>query len=282
MVERALRPRSGSSAKALLLTVLGELVLPHGGTVWTRTVLEVLGLAGVAERNARQATARLAEQGILAGERRGRRTRWCLTADGRELLTTGTERIYSFGADGDDWDDHWLVVLCSVPEEQRAKRHQLRSRLEFEGFGFLAPGVAITPHLDREDVANAVLEDLELVPAAVVLRSEAGSLVSTTEMLHRAWDLDELAERYRTFTERFRRRAPTTDESQLAALVELVHEWRRFPFADPEIPARLLPRSWPGRRAKAVFDERHATWSPPAIRAYQAIESASTVPPTGG
>ena len=72
MVEHALRPRSGSSAKALLLTILGELVLPHGGTVWTQTVVRLLELFDIEERNARQAVARLAEQGIVTNERRGR------------------------------------------------------------------------------------------------------------------------------------------------------------------------------------------------------------------
>lgn len=276
MVERALRPRSGSSAKAMLLTVLGELVLPDGGAVWTQTIVRVLELLGVAERNARQATARLADQGILTNERRGRSTLWRLTPEGTELLVTGTERVYSFGASTDDWDEHWLVVLCSVPKDQRAKRHQLRTRLSFEGFGFLAPGVAITPHLEREDAANTILKDLDLVPAAVVLRSEAGSLVSGSEMLHRAWDLDELGDRYRAFTDTFRRRTPHSDEAQLVALVELVHAWRRFPFADPELPARLLPSSWPGWRAKSMFDERRAAWSPDAHRFYEQIEADSS------
>jgi phenylacetic acid degradation operon negative regulatory protein len=275
MVERALHPRSGSSAKALLLTVLGELVLPHGGTVWTQTVVRLLDLLDVEERNARQAMARLAEQGIVVSERRGRRALWRLTPEGRELLVTGTERIYSFGAATDGWDEHWLVVLCSVPEEQRAKRHQLRSRLSFEGFGFLGPGLAVTPHLDREDAANAIVKDLDLVPAAVVLRAEAGTLVPATEMLHRAWDLDQLADQYQAFDDRFRHRSPTGEEAQLGALIELVHAWRRFPFVDPEIPDRLLPRSWPGRRAKTLFDDRHATWSPAARRCYTAIEAAS-------
>jgi phenylacetic acid degradation operon negative regulatory protein len=276
VVERPLHPRSGSSAKALLLTVLGELVLPHGGTVWTQTVVRVLGLLGIEERNARQALARLAEQGIVASERRGRRALWRLTPEGRELLVTGTSRIYSFGAATDGWDDHWLVVFCSVPEEQRAKRHRLRSRLSFEGFGFLGPGLAITPHLDREDAANAILKDLDLVPAAIVVRAEAGTLVPATEMLHRAWDLDELADAYRAFDDSFRRRSPATDEAQLTALVELVHAWRRFPFVDPEIPDRLLPRSWPGRRAKTRFDSLHAAWSPAAHACYTSLESAST------
>lgn len=275
----ALQPRSGSSAKALLLTVLGELVLPRGGTVWTRTAVHVLGLLDVEERNARQALARLAEQGTLTAERHGRRTLWRLTDEGRELLVAGTQRIYSFGAPSQpNWDEHWLVVLCSVPEDQRAKRHRLRSRLAFEGFGFLGPGFAVTPHLDREDAANAILADLDLVPAAVVLRAEAGTLVPATEILHRAWDLDELADRYRAFTDAFRRRAPRTDEARLAALVELVHAWRRFPFADPEIPDALLPRTWPARRAKSLFDDRHATWSAPAVRRYAALEAASATP----
>ena len=275
MVESALQPRSGSSAKALLLTVLGELVLPHGGTVWTQTVVHLLDRLGVEERNARQALARLAEQGIVASERHGRRALWRLTPEGRELLETGTERIYSFGVATTGWDDHWLVVLCSVPEEQRAKRHRLRSRLSFEGFGFLGPGVAVTPHLDREDAANAILKDLDLVPAAVVLRAEAGTLVPATEVLHRAWDLDDLADQYRAFDERFRRRSPTGEETRLTALVELVHAWRRFPFVDPEIPDRLLPRTWPGRRAKALFDDRHAAWSPAARRRYRSLETAN-------
>lgn len=273
MVQTALQPRSGTSAKALLLTLLGELVLPAGGSVWTQTVVQSLGLLDVGERNARQALARLAAQQIVAPERHGRRTRWSLTPEGRELLVTGTERIYSFGHAEQEWDEHWLVVFCSVPEEHRAQRQRLRSRLSFEGFGWLAPGVAITPHLDRETNANRVLKDLGLVPFAVVLRSEAGSLVPAGELLERAWDLDALADRYQEFIDAFRRRSPGRDDARLAALVELVHAWRRFPFVDPEIPGRLLPVSWPGRSARSVFDDRHQAWSEAARRCYSSLES---------
>jgi hypothetical protein len=56
----SLRPRAGSSAKALLLTVLGELVLPHDGVVWTATLVAALTGLDVEEKNARQAIARLA------------------------------------------------------------------------------------------------------------------------------------------------------------------------------------------------------------------------------
>jgi phenylacetic acid degradation operon negative regulatory protein len=270
-----MRPRSGSSAKALLLTVLGEFVLPHHGSVWTSTVVRSLAALGVEERNARQALARLADQDIVRSRKEGRRARWQLTEHGRELLTTGAERIYGFATEDGAWDGQWLVVLCSVPEEQRAKRHQLRSQLGFAGFGFLAPGVALSPHVDRESVANAVLKELGLLPGAAVFRAEAGKLTSTEELLERAWDLGGLATRYEGFTRTFARRSPRSDRGRFQALTELVHAWRHFPFIDPEIPPGLLPRRWSGRRAKSLFDDRHAAWALAANRWYEQTDLAS-------
>ncbi len=267
--------RAGTSAKALLLTILGELVLPRDGRAWTQSLVDGLATLGVGERNARQAIARVADQGFIDSERVGRRARWCLTAEGRELLTVGTERIYGFGNGGDEWDEHWLVVLCAVPEDQRAKRHHLRSRLAFAGFGFLTPTVAISPHSDREHLANAVLRDLDLVGASAVFHAEAGSLTPARDLLRRAWDLDGLAQEYETFVAAFGGRRPSTDGERFAALVELVHRWRRFPFVDPEIPERLLPRLWPGRRAKQTFDARHADWAPPANALFDSFERAN-------
>jgi phenylacetic acid degradation operon negative regulatory protein len=270
-----LRPRAGSSAKSVLLTLLGELVLPRSGAAWTQSLVDALALLDIEEKNARQALLRLAHQGYIESERLGRRVRWRLTASGRALLTSGTERIYTFGLPGPAWDRRWLVVLCSVPEQQRAKRHQLRSRLEFSGFGFLGAGTAITPHADREDLANAVLADLDLVGGAAVFRAEAGDLVPAADLLRRAWDLDALGRRYDEFLRSYRGRSPGAPDAQLAALVALVHAWRRFPFIDPEIPDELLPANWVGRKAKGFFDERHARWTPGARLAFEQLEDAN-------
>lgn len=275
MPEVSLRPRAGTSGKALLLTLLGEYVLPHQGSAWTSTIVSSLGMLDVEERNARQALARLADDDVVRSAKIGRRSQWHLTAHGRELLTIGTERIYAFGAGGEPWDGRWLVVYCSVPEEQRAKRHQLRSQLSFAGFGFLGPGIAISPHLERETLANNVLKALGLVPGSIVLRAEPGELVSAGELLERAWDLGGLASFYNDFVKAFARRSPRSDEGRFVALTELVHAWRHFPFVDPEIPRELLPRHWPGRRAKDLFDRCHATWAPSANLLYEQFEASS-------
>lgn len=263
-VDREHRPRSEASARSLLLTVLGEFVLSSGGSAWTSVILEALGVLEIEQRNARQAIFRSIQRGLLSSERTGRLARLHLTPSGRHLLEDGAQRIYSFGRYDDSWDGWWLVVLCALPEEQRVTRNQLRTRLEFEGLGFLAPGIAISPHVKTEAAVNSVLKDLDLLPGAVVFRSQVADATDPQHLLHRAWDLDSLSERYRGFIAEFERRSPRSDQARFRSVVELVHAWRRFPFTDPELPARLLPRKWPGRRARDLFDERRADWGPRA------------------
>ena len=260
------------SGKELLLSVLGELLLPNGGSAWTSTLVAVLAEIGISDRNARQAIARLADGGMLRNERLGRRARWHLTSETEEFLTKGAERIYGFGSDSDSWDGHWLMLMCSVPEDQRAERPRLRSRLGFEGFGFLAPGVAICAHIDREAAAARVLDDLGLLADAVLLRSEASTLSPDATLIERAWDLAALGDTYTEFIARFHQRRTTTDPQRCAAVVELVHAWRRFPSIDPELPAQLLPRRWQGHRAKDVFDDCRARWTPGATRWFLKLE----------
>jgi len=57
------RQEGGSgSARSVLLTILGEFVLPTGEAPWTATLLHVAAGLGLAEKSARQALARLAAQ----------------------------------------------------------------------------------------------------------------------------------------------------------------------------------------------------------------------------
>ena len=91
------REMSTFSARSLLMTLLGEYVLPGERSPWTSTIVEALNTDGVEEKAARQALARTAADGWITSERDGRRVRWTLTHEGRQLLTEGAERIFSFG-----------------------------------------------------------------------------------------------------------------------------------------------------------------------------------------
>jgi phenylacetic acid degradation operon negative regulatory protein len=276
MAEAAQKPRSGRSGKALLLTILGEFVLPNGGTVWTSTLIKSLGQLGMTESNARQAAARLAEDTIVTPVRVGRATRWELTDRGQRLLTDGAHRIYEFGATSAEWDRQWVLVVAPVPEELRAKRLLLRNQLGFAGFGFVNAGFAISPHTERLKVAESILASLDIDPVPLVFVANHSETTPDEEIIKRAWDLDALERSYRGFLHEFTRARPTKGPACFSSLVELVHEWRRFPFEDPEIPPELLSNKWPGERAKAVFDEFRAQWSPTAQEWFRNLDSENT------
>jgi phenylacetic acid degradation operon negative regulatory protein len=52
-----------------------------------------------------------------------------------------------------------------------------------------------------------------------------------------------------------------------------VHEWRKFPFLDPDLPAEMLPAGWPRERAHDLFTERHDAWSTTARGYFGSLEA---------
>src|SRR6478752_1489048 len=119
-----LRRRSvgAPAARSMLLTILGEYVLPEYESVWQETLVGALTTLDYRPQAARQALARSVSGGWLDAERHGRRSRVTLTAETAAMLRTGTERIYGFGRPW-EWDGRWLLVVLRVPEDRREVRH---------------------------------------------------------------------------------------------------------------------------------------------------------------
>jgi phenylacetic acid degradation operon negative regulatory protein len=270
------RELGAASARSLLLTVLGEFVLPGGRPVWTATFLDALGVLGVEEKAVRQALARSAAEGWLVGERHGRRTSWRLTSSGRRLLTDGTERIYGFGRPVGEWDGQWLMVLVTVPETSRRLRHLLRTRLSWNGLGNLSTGVWLSPHPEREPEVRQVLHDVGVGETSRIFHARLGDLAEAREVARQAWDLDAVERAYERFLDEVRTLQPADDVETFAAHTRLVQEWRRFPFLDPGLPHRLLPDEWRGAQAAALFHERHSAWRPAADRHWKALDDGES------
>jgi phenylacetic acid degradation operon negative regulatory protein len=272
MVSPALSRRHAAgaeSARGLLLTVLGELVLPAGGAAWTSAFIDVLGRLGVEEKAARQALMRTAADGWLASGRDGRRTRWSLTPDGERLLTEGTDRIYGFTATMPGWDGRWLLVLARTPESDRPARHLLRTRLTWAGLGSPAPGVWVSPHTERAGEVADVLSAAGLRDAHVFVGTRTGH-GDAADLVRQSWDLAAVDAAYAAFRAEFA--APAAGEP-LTRLIELVHAWRRFPSLDPSLPAELLPEPWSGTHAASLFHDRHRAWAPAATAEWTTLDA---------
>jgi phenylacetic acid degradation operon negative regulatory protein len=266
-----------TSARSLLMTVLGEYVLPRQEPVWTSTLVDVLALFDIEEKSARQALTRTSGEGWVRSERAGRRVRWCLTPPGRRLLTEGAERIYAFGRRGSDWDRRWLILLVSIPDSQRDLRHRVRTQLTWAGFGSPAPGVWVSPKVTPPAEAAEIIAELKKGGQAMSFVAAHGDVGDELDMVSRAWDLSGLEEQYEQFIDEFTGLNPGTAVATLRAQTRLVHEWRRFPFLDPRLPRTLLPARWSGEQAAELFHTKHQDWREVAQQHWDTLAGAEQV-----
>jgi phenylacetic acid degradation operon negative regulatory protein len=266
----------------MLFTLLGEFVLPGGGTAWTSAVLAAFARLGVAEKATRQALMRTSNAGWLSAQKIGRRTRWQLTPAANRLFTDGTKRIYELGH-AVTWDGQWVLVQVRIPEADRRTRHVVRTRLSWAGFGSLGPGLWISPHASREAEAVKVLKDAGVASDAHVFLARRTGLSDTSDMLAAAWDLPAIEAEYEQFVADFR--APGLPADPLLRQLELVHAWRRFPALDPSLPRELLPPRWTGLQAAGLFADLHQRWAADAQREWKRLNtsdlSGKARPPTG-
>ena len=249
------------SARSVLFTVLGELVLRTGGEAWTSAFIDVFGRLGVEEKAARQALMRTAADNWLSSERVGRRTLWRLTPAAEQLLRDGTERIFGFTAVAENWDGRWTVVIARTPETGRSARHIIRTRLRWAGFGHVIPGVWLSPRSDRGAEVLQILTQAGL-PDGYLFAAEYQGGGPLTAMVGQAWDLGELTRGYDDFIGEF---SGAVGADPIARVIDLVHAWRRFPWIDPGLPAQFLPAPWSGTAAATLFSRQHAEWADDAI-----------------
>ena len=251
---------SAGSARSLLLTVLGELVLPVGLPVWTSSLLHVLTGVGVEEQTARQAIARGAAAGWITGERHGREVRWEITPAGRQLIEDGARRVYSLSSGTPEWDGRWLILLITIPQSLRTVRKKLYGALSWAGFGNPTPSVWLTPHRERAAEAQRVVADLGLRESTLSFTGASTDVgLSDVEIVQRAWDLEGLVAMYDELLRTYDGVRPEPGDPVLLTHIELVSQWQRFPFVDPQLPEALLP-DWIGRRAAAMFQQLRTDW----------------------
>ena len=124
---------SVGSARSLLLTVLGEFVLPSGQAVWTSALLHALVGVGTAENSARQAIARSASAGWLEGRKDGRQVRWRLTPAGRRVIEAITEaRRRLLGRLLDSWSDEDRRTLAALNRRLADAMKEARALVEMD------------------------------------------------------------------------------------------------------------------------------------------------------
>ncbi|MGW7005120.1 PaaX family transcriptional regulator [Streptomyces sp. NPDC054933] len=252
----------GHAPSSLIVTFFGAYGRAEcDGRVPVATLIRLLGAADIDPQSVRSAVSRLKRRGLLIADRVGAAAAYRLSPDATELLADGDRRIYRRAPA--PTADNWVLAVFSVPESERHKRHLLRSRLARLGFGTAAPGVWIAPAQVYEE-ARHTLERLGLGDYVDLFRGAHLGFEPTERAVRRWWDLDAIAALHRAFLEAqepvleaWSRRSSVPPEDAFRDYLRALDSWRRLPYADPGLPAELLPAEWPGGRAAEVFAELH-------------------------
>ena len=264
--------------RALIVTVYGMYARESAGWFSIASLIRLMAGLGVDEPAVRSAISRLKQRGMLESGRRDGVAGYGLSSRGSQMLARGDRRIFQRPAAAAA--DRWLIVVFSVPEHERARRHTLRSRLSWLGFGTVAAGVWIAPaHLAGETRDVLAADDL----AGYVSLFTAGDLAfgDIREKIGQWWDLDRLAELYQAFIDaaspvlRQWQDGPPAEVGVRAFndYVRVLTAWRRLPFLDPGLPAELLPADWRGARAVELFLHLRDLLEEPARRYVRAVIS---------
>ncbi|MFI5625877.1 PaaX family transcriptional regulator C-terminal domain-containing protein [Nocardioides sp. NPDC051685] len=252
--------------RSIVFDLFGDYVRYVGGEVRMRALVDLLAAFDVGDSTVRVVMNRLRKEQWFDARREGRETVFALNDRSWRMLDEGRERIFTRGSA--EWDRRWSMVIYTVPESDRPLREELRKELAWLGFGTLTASTWLSPW-DRLGMVEDRFGDRGGLRLDL-LRCESAGLAKDREMAARCWDLVALDADYAAWLATYRPRMAAYRAGDLDprdALVErmrLTHDYRLFPFRDPDLPGELLPAGWKGGEAHKLFLEAHELLRIPA------------------
>ena len=259
------------SARSVLVTVLGDSVLPATRTLWLSSVFRLAAPFGFSERLVRTSMYRLVSDGWVSNERVGRRSRYSLTPRAVRESTDADPRIYADGRSG--WDGSWTLAVLDTPRLPAAERDRVARHLRWHGFVTLGRGLLASPSVTVPSLRE-LLRLVEPAAAVPIGRAEFDDLDRLVDegVFAEAFRTDDTEKAYRDFLARYEpwlscdlASAAPLDAYGLRTM--LVHEFRRIRLRAPDVPAALLPSNWVGDGAYGLAADLYRRLSPPAARA---------------
>ncbi|MBP2313552.1 phenylacetic acid degradation operon negative regulatory protein PaaX [Azospirillum soli] len=246
-------------AKSLIITVYGDAILPHGGSAWLGSLIDLMAHFGLSERIVRTSVFRLCKDDWLTNTQIGRRSFYRVTESGHERFAAAERRIYAPLVRG--WDRGWHLLLVAPNALDVETREKLRRELVWQGFGAAANNVFAHPNCD-EAAMHRLLAELGIADKVVHMKAthdRASGYGPLRELVRGFWDVDQLERDYAGFLDRFRpvwQALDSTDspDPRLCCVLRtlMIHDFRRILLRDPMLPPDLLPPDWPGQESRML------------------------------
>jgi len=252
--------------RSALLTLYGDYALRRSsGEIGIGCLIELLSNFGLSHQAIRSSVSRMCQAGLLSARHQGSKSYYSLTEEGIGLLESGEQKI--FDRKDHHWDGNWSIVVYSIPEKKRSIRNELRQELSWLGYGALCEATWISPNNLTSEVEK-VVKRLKIKENVQVFDAKYLGLTDLHNIVPRCWDLTHLHKSYANFIDKYRPKLENYQDRTnngvmikpsecFAERFELIHEYRKFPFFDPDLPVELLPDNWLRSAAANLFHEYH-------------------------
>jgi phenylacetic acid degradation operon negative regulatory protein len=241
----------------------------HDGTIVADELYPVAEACGLTADQVRSCLRRLRSEGLFTREGDGREAVFRATPAGMRALEATMERTrlaYAQDSAGRGWDRTWRLAAFAIPESKRAARDAFRDHLLGLGGAAIQNGLYVSPHpWEDEIVAEATrLGVTEHVTLASTSELEIGGIRDPRAIAEHLWPIAEVAAAYQDFVdvyegvpeqlERMRRNHERLAEADfLPGALVIGIKFQDCFNRDPLLPPELLPRPWPGRRARELL-----------------------------
>ncbi len=265
-----------TSARSVLVTILGDSVAPLGAEIWLADLFELTQPFGFSQRLVRTSMYRLVNENWLENERVGRKSRYRLTDYARRECIDADRRIYRRASR--HWDGEWSLVLADTMLSTDDDKSTLAQHLKWHGFVEISRGVWAAPESEREEAVE-LLDRLDLGTRPPVAKARFDRLAGLVEhgLFKSSFGLAAAEGSYQSFIDRYQpiQQSPLTASTPLEAFAlrtMIVHDLRRARFNDPDLPPALLPEQWIGAEAFELAGDVYRTVTD---KAWSAVEEAT-------
>lgn len=253
---------------SLIVTVFGDAIVPRGGRLSIRALIDLMAGLGIEAGAVRTAMSRLVADGLFVRRGGGRRPVYALSAGGERTFAEAFRRVYA-GERPQAGSGFRLVVVPGA-----GRRGFDPAGLTGAGYRAMAAGVYVAPGSAPE---------VELPQGAFRLTAEA----DTATARRIAGDLfggGDAEAAYRRFCEDFARpaaEATTTPPAPADAFVLrtlAIHAFRRAVIGDPGLPDDLLSADRPDLAARRLVTRIYAAVAPASESHLDAVTGADDEP----
>lgn len=265
-------------ANSLIVTVYGDTVCPHGGSIWLGSLIKLVKPLGVNERLVRTCVFRLSEKKLLRSQQIGRRSFYSLTEKGLRQFSSAASRIYA--PDLARWDGQWRLVITLLGELVPEQREQLRKELFWLGFTHITTGIFAHPTADLAEV-SALIKELQIEEHVAILQAstpEPENVPIANRLIRQCFNTDALDEEYTKFNQQFSpvlAAALSTDQAdpELCFLIKilLIHKYRRILLREPELPKELVEVDSASQQARRITAQLYGVIAPFADQYFKQV-----------